>query len=80
MAIACRDFRLTVKTFGDRAVTPLQRVMFIAGAVLAISIGSTVVVLLLDRLFPGARYLTIAGPLLCVGAVLVFNKIYRDWR
>lgn len=61
-------------------MTPLQRAIFILGAVLAISIGSTVAVLILDRLFPGQRYLTIAGPLVCVGAVLAFNKIYRDWR
>ncbi len=60
-------------------MTPLQRAIFIFGAVLAISIGSTVAVLVLDRLFPNARYLTIAGPLLCVGAVLAFNKIYHDW-
>lgn len=46
---------------------------------MAISVGSTVAVLILDRLFPGMRYLTIAGPLLSVGAVLAFNKIYRDW-
>ncbi|WP_256754001.1 hypothetical protein [Mesorhizobium sp. Mes31] len=59
-------------------MTTLQKMIFLLGALVAISVDSTVIVLVLERLFPNARVLIIAGPLLCVGAVLGFNKYYRN--
>lgn len=57
-------------------MTPLQKVIFIVGAAAAISLGSTVIVLILDRMFPNQAIVTIIGPLLCAGAALVFSKWY----
>ena len=57
-------------------MSPLQKGIFIVGAATAISVGSTVVVLLLDRVFPGNRLVTIVGPFLCAGSALIFSKYY----
>ncbi len=57
-------------------MTPLQKIILVVGAAAAISVGGTVVVLVLERVFPGDRVVTIVGPLLCAGSALIFCKWY----
>lgn len=61
-------------------MTTFQKATLMFSVVMAICLASTVFVLILDRLFPGARYVTIGGPFICVGAVIIFNKFCRDSR
>jgi hypothetical protein len=57
-------------------MSPLQRIIFVFGAAVAISLASTVSVVLLERAFPHEPVLTIAGPFLCAGSALIFSKWY----
>jgi hypothetical protein len=57
-------------------MTRLQKGLFVIGAAIAISLGSTVFVLILDRVFPGYRLVTIVGPFLCAASALIFSKCY----
>jgi hypothetical protein len=57
-------------------VTPLQKIVFVAGVAAAIALGSTVAVLSLERLFPGSPAIGLAGPVLCAGSALIFSRWY----
>lgn len=54
----------------------MQRMLFVVGVIIAVSLLGTVVALVLDRLFPGNHYLTLAGPLVCVFAAMGLARIY----
>lgn len=54
----------------------LQKIVFLIGVGLAISLASTIAVLVLKRLLPGHPSATLIGPFICAASALAFSKYY----
>ncbi|WP_202360809.1 hypothetical protein [Mesorhizobium sp. 131-3-5] len=54
----------------------LQKIIFLTGVGLAISLTGTIAALVVKRLLPGHPLATLIGPFICAGSALAFSKYY----
>ena len=74
--MVCR--RLRKGSSGVLRVSKIQRIVFVVGLLALIAMSATLVGIVLYRAFPDSHWVTLAGPLGAIGAVIALRRVFSE--